>query len=176
MHFYFIRHGQTDANHQRILQGGSIDLPLNATGKSQAQELIPKVKRLNFLDIYVSPLKRAFETAAICLPEYENRFQLEPSIKEWSLGEWEGQPGEQFMDLFLGNGEPQLGESRRTFYSRVEGFLQTAISKQAPYMMVAHGGVWMVVQDYLGLERFRIKNGELIELKQNSAGWVQRVI
>lgn len=35
--FYFIRHGQTDANKNHQMWGGDWDLPLNETGRQQAQ-------------------------------------------------------------------------------------------------------------------------------------------
>lgn len=175
-HFYFVRHGQTDANHQRILQGGSIDLPLNLLGTQQAQELAPKIASLVFEQIYVSPLKRASQTAQIICPELQHKFMFDDRIKEWSLGEWEGQPTEQFMHLFLSGGEPKNGESRKVFYSRIEGFLQTVTVHPAPFLMVAHGGVWMVIQDLLGLDRFKIANCQLVELKFHLNKWHQRVI
>lgn len=34
--FYFLRHGETDWNLQRKMMGG-VDIPLNATGRAQAE-------------------------------------------------------------------------------------------------------------------------------------------
>ena len=62
-----IRHGQTDWNIERRLQGRE-DVPLNDTGRAQARELSDLLIRvrncgIGIQGIYTSPLKRAKETA-----------------------------------------------------------------------------------------------------------------
>ena len=62
-----IRHGQTDWNIARRLQGRE-DVPLNDTGRAQARELAELMIRvrncgIGFQGIYTSPLARSKETA-----------------------------------------------------------------------------------------------------------------
>ena len=61
-----IRHGQTDWNNQKLIQG-RIDNPLNETGKIQLQEVGKFLKENdnNWDVIIASPLTRAIESAQI---------------------------------------------------------------------------------------------------------------
>ena len=59
-----VRHGLTDYNAQRKLQGSS-DIPLNAEGESQAESASEKLKDYDFDAIVSSPLIRAYRTAEI---------------------------------------------------------------------------------------------------------------
>ena len=61
--FYFIRHGETDYNRQRIVQGRRIDSTLNATGRAQAEALAERFAGETLDVIYSSTLQRARETA-----------------------------------------------------------------------------------------------------------------
>lgn len=61
---YVVRHGQTDWNAQKLIQGQS-DIPLNETGKQQALEMKKQLKEINFDYIFTSTLSRTIETARI---------------------------------------------------------------------------------------------------------------
>ena len=63
---YIIRHGQTEKNKAKVLQGRS-DVPLNDAGRQQAAEVRERFERegISFDKIYTSPLVRAVETAQI---------------------------------------------------------------------------------------------------------------
>ena len=57
---YIIRHGQTELNTRRVLQGRS-DYPLNETGISQAEAARKKLENVSFSRVYSSPLIRAVQ-------------------------------------------------------------------------------------------------------------------
>jgi probable phosphoglycerate mutase len=59
-----VRHGETDWNAQGILQG-SIDVPLNDTGRSQARELAAALEGSGIRAVHASTLARSRETALI---------------------------------------------------------------------------------------------------------------
>ena len=61
---YIIRHGQTDLNRKKVLQGRS-DSPLNEEGLAQAEAAAQRVRDLGirFDKVYTSPLIRAVQTA-----------------------------------------------------------------------------------------------------------------
>ncbi len=66
--YAFIRHGQTEYNRERRLQGSS-DIPLNDTGRRQAHEAARMLRGGGWDSIVSSPLSRARETAEIIAVE-----------------------------------------------------------------------------------------------------------
>lgn len=64
MRFFFIRHGETNWNKEKRLQGKS-DIPLNDTGRAQAKAAANDFSQQNIDYIISSPLLRAKETAQI---------------------------------------------------------------------------------------------------------------
>jgi probable phosphoglycerate mutase len=59
---YIIRHGETDYNKKGFLQGSSIDASLNEKGIKQAEAFYESYKDLQLDKIYVSNLKRSYES------------------------------------------------------------------------------------------------------------------
>lgn len=68
---YFVRHGQTDNNKNRIVNGGNDDLDLNETGREQAKQTAEAIKKsgIQFDRIISSPLARAVNTTKIIKDE-----------------------------------------------------------------------------------------------------------
>ena len=64
MDIYLIRHGETDWNKTKRLQGVT-DIPLNACGIELAEKTAEGLKNVPFDRIYTSPLIRAKKTAEI---------------------------------------------------------------------------------------------------------------
>ena len=61
---YLLRHGQTDWNLERKIQG-HLDMALNETGRKEALICLDKIVSLNIDNIISSDLVRAKETAQI---------------------------------------------------------------------------------------------------------------
>ena len=89
---WFIRHGETDWNHQRRLQGWQ-DIPLNDAGRNQAGLLAHRMRQLEdtrFGAIYSSDLQRALHTAEPVSAVLELRVRTEPGLRERGFGVLEG--------------------------------------------------------------------------------------
>ena len=62
MKLYIIRHAETEYNRKGIIQGSEVDSDINDIGESQANSFYEYYKNINFDKIYVSDLKRTFQT------------------------------------------------------------------------------------------------------------------
>ena len=91
MRLYIIRHGETTANSEGLLQGWT-DNPLNENGIALAEETGRALQGTVFHLCYSSPLARARKTAEIILRESGNGrtpVQTDERLKEIHMGEWE---------------------------------------------------------------------------------------
>ena len=160
MKIYLIRHGLTEYNAQRRYQGRS-DLPLSESGR---KALLSSGKTPD--TVYVSPLRRARETASVLFPASE-QFVL-PDLTEMDFGIFEGRTADEMeADPVCGpayrtwvegmcTGRCPGGEDLAGFIERsVRGFLQAAeLSHGAENMyIVAHGGTQMALMKALGPEK-----------------------
>lgn len=85
-----IRHGLTDANTNGLIMGRSKD-PLNTEGKAQVRRIAKFLKETEFNAIYVSPSKRALQTAQLIMRGRDAIPLIEESrVDEINFGEWVG--------------------------------------------------------------------------------------
>lgn len=89
MKLYIIRHGQTDWNKVKRLQGRS-DIPLNEYGRRLAEETAEGMKDIPFDAAFTSPLVRAKETAQIIMGDRNAPIIEDERIIEIGFGEYEG--------------------------------------------------------------------------------------
>jgi len=85
-----VRHGETDWNKSRRIQGGNSDIPLNERGREQAKALALRLKQEEIGAIYSSPLQRALHTAQAIAYHHQLEVQIEPSLREINVGKLEG--------------------------------------------------------------------------------------
>lgn len=86
---YIMRHGKTDWNADRRLQG-SEDIPLNEEGRQMARDARKKYGDLRFDICYCSPLQRAQETAEIFLEGSGTPILTDDRLREMGFGMYEG--------------------------------------------------------------------------------------
>jgi len=89
MTVYLIRHGETDLNKQKMLQGRS-NIELNEYGRELARKTGEALKDVKFDYVYSSPLIRAYETAQLLLGDRETSIVTDDRIQEISFGVYEG--------------------------------------------------------------------------------------
>lgn len=85
---YLIRHGETAGNAE-VRYIGWTDIPLDAKGVVQAQELCYKLQQYAIEEIYASPLQRAIATAAPIAEVLRKQINIENGLKEINCGAWE---------------------------------------------------------------------------------------
>ncbi|MFT9098025.1 histidine phosphatase family protein [Liquorilactobacillus sp.] len=91
VHFYLVRHGQTQLNRYHRLQGIT-DSPLTKKGIRRASKLGVRLQNIEFSSVYTSDLKRTQETARIILSENQRKMPKiisEPGLREISFGNFE---------------------------------------------------------------------------------------
>ena len=177
MKLIFVRHGETDWNQKKILQG-SVDIPLNKAGFAQAQLTAQALAHRHVDAIISSPLLRAVQTAQVLARTLHAQVQTDDRIRERSFGQKEGKPmvREEFNRWWVPGtpGEHNM-EPADVFYARVFACLNELRHRyeNESVLMVAHGGVSIAVQCYYKgfpeseaeLARFT-PNGRAIEFEQ----------
>ncbi len=164
--FFFVRHGQTDANLAELAAGAGWDIELNATGLAQARALADSDAIEHFRSvktICVSPMIRARQTAEIINEVIQAPIVLIEELKEWHLGDWERRSWHE-LDFRIGN--PPNGESNEEFAQRVGQALSAALSHPGPVLIVAHGGVWHRIAGHLQLPHDEIDNCQLKQVRR----------
>ena len=139
---YLVRHGETDWNRQRRIQGLT-DIPLNETGRAQARATGMLLSRRDWDGIFASPLSRARETAEIIaaevgLPEPT----LVDALVERNYGKAEGLDWLQVETNFPHGTVVPGRESREQVGARViPALMELAAGRQGEALLiVSHGG------------------------------------
>jgi probable phosphoglycerate mutase len=128
--FCLIRHGETDWNRARRIQG-QIDIDLNATGEAQAQALVHGLREHHFAAAYSSDLLRAWRTAQIASRRLGVAVLPAPTLRERHFGVLQGcthdEAQERWPEAYRHHQsrtpdyDYQDGESLNVFAARVHG-------------------------------------------------------
>ena len=89
---YLVRHGETDNNKNKILQGDKVDMSLNKTGVQQANQAAQRLKQVKFDMAFSSDLIRAKKTADIIALQHKLTVTTHQALRERSFGQFEGKP------------------------------------------------------------------------------------
>lgn len=154
MEIYLIRHGETDYNKVRRLQGVT-DIPLNARGIELAEKTAEGMKAIHFDRIYTSPLIRARKTAEIIRGDRDIEIIPTDGLREISFGDYEGLtilpekyniPDPHFRDFFDAPERyrtPPNGESIEHLKERTTAFMRRVMcapeNQKLTILMASHG-------------------------------------
>lgn len=142
----FIRHGPTDWNADRRLQGRT-DVSLSVEGRNRVMtwQLPDDATAYRLVS---SPLTRAVETATLLAGRPP---QIDQNLIEMNYGNWEGERlpdlRERLGDVMARNEargidfEPDGGERPRDVQQRLEVFLKMVGEDAVPTIAVSHHGV-----------------------------------
>ncbi|SAK77566.1 phosphoglycerate mutase [Caballeronia calidae] len=150
----FIRHGETDWNRIKRIQG-HVDIPLSEHGFLQAEQLGQRLAREGRMDaVYSSDLQRAQQTARPFADALGLELRLSEGLRERFYGAFQGHDSDEINDKFPaeyvewqtrdpGFAPPGDGESQRVFYHRVVHAMEPIVAAHpgGRVAVVAHGGV-----------------------------------
>lgn len=158
MRVWLLRHGATICNDERRYQG-RLDAPLSPQGFSALRwaDFDPGV-------VYVSPMLRARQTAAVLFPEAE--LVEVPGLREMDFGSFEGRSAQELADdpaycAWVEGGcidQTPGGESRAAFSDRVRGAFAGLVDAaldvgESQLVILAHGGTQMAALERYALPR-----------------------
>jgi len=156
MNVYLLRHGRTICNEQRRYQG-RLDVPLSPEGEAALRPALFSAEL-----VYVSPLRRARQTARILFPAA--RQAVVPEFAEMDFGAFEARTADEMADdaayrAWVNGGCEECcpgGEDRASFCARVCAAFETLVDGaaargEARLVVVAHGGTLRAVMERFAL-------------------------
>lgn len=197
---WLVRHGQTTANAQEIIQGPRIDSPLSELGQRQADSLARALSSEPLQAVYASPLTRARQTAEAVVRSHGApraaqgalAVQVVPELYEMDYGRFIGQgyqavrdEMDQVLDAWkLGFVDQSFpgGESALLAQHRIRPFAKrlAATAREHDVAVIAHGRINRVLIATLTgvgltrLEEFPQGNASITELAMEGARAVVR--
>ncbi|WP_047153032.1 histidine phosphatase family protein [Aneurinibacillus tyrosinisolvens] len=187
-HVYLVRHGQTDWNVQRRIQGHS-DIPLNNEGVRQARLLADKLKEIPFTLVCSSDLQRAIHTARYLADAKGIQVEVYPGLRERHYGLWEGEDYEtvraQFPDFDPGN--DHMGKYKVETFSEmqhrgVQCLHEIAENSDAEHVLiVSHGGLINAVLHHMsggehGTGKTRLTNTSINYATYENSKWMLHTV
>jgi broad specificity phosphatase PhoE len=151
---FFVRHGENVANLTKEFSSRRVDYSLTAKGILQAQQTAEYFSARSIRNIYASPLKRAYETAAIIAAPHLLPLITLQDLSEIDVGDLELQPPTEtnwdfhnsvLMDWLQGNVSRTFpgGENQLQLWRRMRRALEqiTQDVEDGEAIAVTHGGI-----------------------------------
>lgn len=186
MRIYLARHGETQWNVERRMQGWG-DSALTNLGQSQALRHGKLLSRERVSRIFASDLGRVRQTLTLVKEHCKADFRFDANLRECNMGQWEGQRVEDIQQEWqVEYGQwrqdserfsPPDGESINDMKSRVSKVLSAVkAATESRVAFVTHGITTRVLLDLLiGLtdqqkQQLRVPNGvvHMVENQENS--------
>ena len=180
--FYLVRHGETEYNVKKIIQGQS-DSPLTKKGIEEVKNVAKKLKGIKFDYVFSSDLLRAKRTAEIIALEHKLEIQTNKLLRERRFGNLEGKSNSElkwekrFDNLtneqkYTYKHSPDI-ESDEEIVTRFLTFIrEVAIGyPRKTILVVTHGGIIRTslvkfgFGNYENLRPGAVKNGAFVKLK-----------
>ena len=186
---YIIRHGETDYNRMRRMQGW-LDIPLNEVGHTQAKEAAAKLKGHKVDALYSSDLTRAYQTAEHFAKVLELDIIKTTALRETDMGifagwAWESEPDpikeelwtefEHARDNRILEWSKHNGESIGQTIARIRSFFDELPKNHTDQSVavVTHGGTINRILEYFALKEsasgfHMVGNGAIYQLNKET--------
>lgn len=190
---YFLRHGETDWNAERRIQG-HLDAPLNDKGRGQAgrngRALSAVIGDPAEFDFVSSPLVRASETMEIVRREMgldSHGYRTDARLMEFNLGDWQGELYDElagkFPDLIAArDGDPwnfkYPGEASESYAMLSVRVLAWLAEVDRHTVATAHGGVMRCIRRHLlGLDdtaafKLDAPQDKVLRIENGALSWI----
>ncbi|MDD7305481.1 MAG: histidine phosphatase family protein [Peptoniphilaceae bacterium] len=156
MRIWLTRHGQTDLNKKKYMQG-LIDSLLNEKGLEQAKSARASIGDIKFDAVYASPLERAIKTAEIIGNVERDKIIIDQRLIEVDFGKYDNRYFASLglkMSLYWLYPEiiktPKTVETLQSMIDRASSFLKDIEKKDyEDVLIVCHGGIIRALCGYL---------------------------
>ena len=190
---YILRHGQTQWNAERRLQGQA-DTDINAVGREQAarngRRLAALIGKGDGFDFVASPMRRTRETMELMREAMgldPSGYRTDPRLVEISFGDWQGFTFAELEERAPGSTDGRRaakwdfrppGEGAESYQMLLERIKPWLDALRQPTVCVAHGGVircfFRIVtglskQEAAGLD---VPQDRLLRLQGRSLEWL----
>jgi broad specificity phosphatase PhoE len=157
---YIVRHGQTDWNISKTIQG-QLDIPLNLTGEKEAHDLRVVLSSIHFDAFFSSDLIRAKKTAEILNIDRKLAIETTNALRERLFGVYQGKPMDEAHErlyelLEKYKDHPHIIESQvesnEHMVSRAITFIReiSVAYGGKTVLLVSHGGLMRTLLIHLG--------------------------
>ncbi|MBI3736367.1 histidine phosphatase family protein, partial [Candidatus Sumerlaeota bacterium] len=134
LRLYLIRHGETDYNLKRVIQGHG-EVPLNTTGKKQAARLGERLRAEGIELIYSSDVRRAAMTAEILASHIGAPIEFDALWRERNPGDLIHKPYDEAGAFFSDpDYAPKGGEGVAEFDARIRAAAENLLKKEKARM------------------------------------------
>jgi probable phosphoglycerate mutase len=156
MRYFFVRHGESTANTQKILSNREDSPGLTEMGIQQAKSLAERLSTEKFECLYSSPILRAQQTSRIIAERLNLPVIIEDALRENDCGSLEGRGDEEawaiMIELFqawmqgmrryekMAGGE-SFDDITRRFMPFMHDLMKELQGRQGSILLVSHGGL-----------------------------------
>lgn len=183
-----VRHGETEYNSKKILQG-HLDIPLNETGLEQARQAAEALKKEKIDVFFSSDLSRALTTAKLSHAHHGTPFHVTKLLREKYFGRLQGLTFDQVGEFFSKFGEQgnysfkgrekEFGvETEEEVLARIAEFKKIIAAHQGKTIAVfSHGGFirrFLAAFGIKGVETMSIPNAmPMVLIKKGSTYFLE---
>ena len=147
MTLLFVRHGQSEGNASRIMQGW-LDTPLSDLGRRQAEAVAARLATARATRIYASPLARAWDTATAIGAATGIEVERLDDVREYNYGAAQGLTWDEVERRWgvsvgkWGTGLIPGEEGAAAFHARVSAAFEELAERhrEDTAIVVSHGG------------------------------------